>query len=195
MVAEHAGTRTRARHAAKNADPKRAAGNDRLVFVLRKSRWDQHRDTGRGQAGLRRAGVGSHLPLRQATGRGRGVGSGRSRVFLRIGPQGLSVPPRRRLVDVGPFATLGTNAGNPSGRCISNQAGRRVVDQSISQLIAPSESSMCSAEREPGSGTMIAIENIEDPARFEAMRDEWNELLKSRAWDCMLLTGAWLYAG
>jgi len=40
---------------------------------------------------------------------------------------------------------------------------------------------------------MIAIEDIQDTACFEAMRDEWNELLKSSACDCLFLTWEWLY--
>ena len=40
---------------------------------------------------------------------------------------------------------------------------------------------------------MIAVEKIEDTARFEALKDEWNELLKNSASDCLFLTWEWLY--
>ncbi len=40
---------------------------------------------------------------------------------------------------------------------------------------------------------MIAVEKIEDPARFEALRVEWNELLASSASDCLFLTWEWLF--
>ena len=37
------------------------------------------------------------------------------------------------------------------------------------------------------------VEKIEDPARFEALRVEWNELLASSASDCLFLTWEWLH--
>lgn len=40
---------------------------------------------------------------------------------------------------------------------------------------------------------MIEIEKIEESARFEAIRSEWNELLKSSVSDCLFLTWEWLY--
>ena len=39
----------------------------------------------------------------------------------------------------------------------------------------------------------IALEAIEDTARFEELRDEWNELLENSASDCLFLTWEWLY--
>lgn len=38
-----------------------------------------------------------------------------------------------------------------------------------------------------------SIEIIESLARFEALRDEWNELLRNSSSDCLFLTWEWLY--
>src|SRR5204862_4045645 len=39
----------------------------------------------------------------------------------------------------------------------------------------------------------LTIERIEDPARFTALREEWDELLASSAADCIFLTWEWLH--
>jgi len=40
---------------------------------------------------------------------------------------------------------------------------------------------------------MLALERVEDPACFENLRNEWNELLASSASNCLFLTWEWLY--
>lgn len=43
------------------------------------------------------------------------------------------------------------------------------------------------------SGVMIVVEKIEDSSAFAVLRQEWNELLKSSASDCLFLTWEWLH--
>src|ERR1043166_2984854 len=38
-----------------------------------------------------------------------------------------------------------------------------------------------------------AIEKISDPARFESLRAEWNQLLSQSSADCLFLTWEWLF--
>ncbi len=40
----------------------------------------------------------------------------------------------------------------------------------------------------------MRVELIEDPTRFQGVRQEWNELLKQSAADCPFLTWEWLYS-
>lgn len=40
---------------------------------------------------------------------------------------------------------------------------------------------------------MLAVERIEDVARFETLREEWNELLEASDSNCLFLTWEWLF--
>jgi CelD/BcsL family acetyltransferase involved in cellulose biosynthesis len=40
---------------------------------------------------------------------------------------------------------------------------------------------------------MLAVETIDDVARFEALRDEWEELLNDSSSDCIFLSWEWLF--
>lgn len=43
------------------------------------------------------------------------------------------------------------------------------------------------------SGSLTTVETITDVARFEALREEWSELLEASSSDCIFLTWEWLY--
>jgi CelD/BcsL family acetyltransferase involved in cellulose biosynthesis len=57
-----------------------------------------------------------------------------------------------------------------------------------SNLTTAGSSTQPAAETAP-----TTVERISDPAGFEALREEWNELLRSSDSDCLFLTWEWLY--